>query len=102
MVSDMSLEDDLEHGMVNNPSHYMQHERECIVEMVILFGWEAVDGFCKCNAWKYRERAPYKGSQERDDKKADWYVACLDVVKLHDMGRFVQWLEDREAADVQE
>ena len=99
MVSDMSYVDVLESGMVNNPSHYMQHERECIIEMVILFGWEAVEGFCKCNAWKYRERAPYKGSQERDDKKADWYVACLDVVKLHDMCKFVQWMEDREASN---
>lgn len=102
MVSDMSYVDVLESEMVNNPPHYMQHERECIVEMVILFGWEAVEGFCKCNAWKYRERAPYKGSQERDDKKADWYIACLEVVKLHDMVKFVQLLEDREAADVQE
>lgn len=99
MVSDMSYVDVLEPDMVDNPSHYMQHEKECIVEMVILFGWEAVDGFCKCNAWKYRERAPYKGSQERDDKKADWYVACLEVVKLHDMSELVQWLEDREAAN---
>lgn len=99
MVSSMSYVDVLEPDMVDNPSHYMQHEKECIVEMVILFGWEAVDGFCKCNAWKYRERAPYKGSQERDDKKADWYVACLEVVKLHDMSELVQWLEDREAAN---
>ena len=99
MVSDMSYVDVLEPDMVDNPSHYMQHEKECIIEMVILFGWEAVEGFCKCNAWKYRERAPYKGSQERDDKKADWYVACLEVVKLHDMSELVQWLEDREAAN---
>ena len=99
MVSDMSYVDVLEPDMVDNPSHYMQHEKECIVEMVILFGWEAAEGFCKCNAWKYRERAPYKGSQERDDKKADWYVACLEVVKLHDMSELVQWLEDREAAN---
>lgn len=102
MVSDMSYVDVLESEMVNNPSHYMQHERECIVEMVILFGWEAVEGFCKCNAWKYRERAPYKGSQERDDKKADWYIACLEVVQTHNMMKLVQWLEDREAANVQE
>ena len=27
---------------IASPSHYKKHARECIQEMVILFGWEAV------------------------------------------------------------
>lgn len=59
---------------VNQPNHYKQHKFECIDEMVIMFGVEATINFCKCNAWKYRARAPYKGNAEEDNKKADWYL----------------------------
>lgn len=59
---------------VNHPSHYEAHAMESIDEMVIVFGKQAVIDFCKCNAWKYRYRAPYKGKQEEDNEKADWYI----------------------------
>lgn len=59
---------------VNNPQHYMQHEIQCFDEMLILFSRAEVIGFCKCNAWKYRERAPYKGHEAEDNAKADWYL----------------------------
>lgn len=62
---------------VNHPSHYNQSAMECIDEMEYLFGTYAVIGFCKCNAWKYRSRAPFKGNQEEDNKKADWYIQKL-------------------------
>ena len=48
---------------VNHPSHY-QGKRECIEVMRKMFGDEAVKGFCKCNAYKYRFRAGRKGSAE--------------------------------------
>ena len=57
-----------------NPQHYKMHEMECIDEMEVLFGTEAVIDFCNLNAWKYRERAPYKGSEDVDNRKADWYI----------------------------
>ena len=59
---------------VNHPSHYKQNKFESIDEMIIIFGVESVIDFCKCNAWKYRGRAPYKGNPKEDNAKADWYL----------------------------
>ena len=63
--------------MVNEPPHYMQHAMECIDEMVEVFGVKAVKSYCKCAAWKYRYRAPYKGKLDEDNAKADWYLKKL-------------------------
>ncbi len=60
---------------VNHPSHY-QGKHECIDVMRALFGDEAVKGFCKCNAYKYRFRADSKNGAE-DIKKAEWYEDYL-------------------------
>lgn len=87
---------------VASPSHYKKHATECIQEMVVLFGWEAVEGFCRCNAWKYRERAPYKGKQIEDDTKADWYIECIGIMKHHDMQKLECWLSRKESSVVQE
>lgn len=59
--------------MVNHPPHYCQGGMECIDEMVLIFGKEAVKNFCLCNAWKYRKRALFKNKEE-DIKKSDWYI----------------------------
>lgn len=66
-----------ESDMVNEPPHYRQHAMECFDEMVEVFGVEAVKSYCKCAAWKYRYRAPYKGKFEEDNAKADWYMKKL-------------------------
>ena len=63
--------------MVNEPPHYRQHVMECFDEMVQVFGVEAAKSYCKCAAWKYRYRAPYKGKFEEDNAKADWYLKKL-------------------------
>lgn len=59
--------------VVNHPSHYCQGGMECIDEMILLFGKQAVRNFCLCNAWKYRKRAMFKNGQE-DIDKSDWYI----------------------------
>lgn len=59
--------------MVNEPPHY-KHGMECIDEMILVFGREAVMNFCLCNAWKYRYRAPYKGDIEENMEKSRWYL----------------------------
>lgn len=60
---------------VDHPSHYQsEHGMECIDEMVLVFGKEAVKNFCLCNVWKYRYRAADKNGQE-DMEKAHWYMA---------------------------
>lgn len=63
---------------VNHPTHY-QGKHECIDIMRVLFGDEAVKGFCKCNAFKYRFRAGRKeeNTAEQDRKKAEWYEEYL-------------------------
>lgn len=70
----MKIMPEKEDDMVNEPPHYKQHEMECIDEMVVVFGVSAVIDYCRCAAWKYRYRAPYKGKFEEDNKKADWYL----------------------------
>lgn len=60
--------------MVNQPSHYQVNEKECIVEMLILFGTEDFIKYCTINAWKYRYRAGNKGDADEDLKKADRYI----------------------------
>lgn len=59
--------------MVNNPPHYTQNGMECIDELLMIFGKEAVMHFCLCNAWKYRKRAIFKNGKE-DIEKSDWYI----------------------------
>ncbi len=52
---------------VNSPAHYTQYEHE-VIELT-----EKLD-FCLGNAVKYILRAPYKGHEAEDLKKARWYV----------------------------
>lgn len=67
-------EDIAKKDVVNHPQHYIRNgAMECINEMILVFGKEAVKNFCLCNAWKYRYRAMDKNGEE-DLKKSDWYL----------------------------
>ena len=61
---------------VSHPDHYKMHNKECIVEMLILFGLDNFITFCQMNAWKYRYRAGNKAnnSADQDNAKADRYI----------------------------
>lgn len=59
--------------LINHPNHYTNKGMECIDEMKLVFGTEAVMHFCLCNVWKYRYRADTKEAEE-SMKKADWYM----------------------------
>ena len=64
----------LETENVNHPNHYNRKGgMECIDEMILIFGREAVKNFCLCNAWKYRYRAADKNGEE-DLRKSDFYI----------------------------
>lgn len=76
-VDFMKQEGAPESDMVNEPTHYRQHAMECFDEMLRVFGAYDVMAYCKCAAWKYRYRAPYKGKFEEDNAKADWYLKKL-------------------------
>lgn len=66
---------------VEHPTHYNREgAMECIDEMLLIFGREAVMGFCLCNSWKYRYRAADKNGLE-DLKKSDWYLAKYHELK---------------------
>lgn len=59
--------------MVNHPSHYNKPGRkECIEEMIDLYGLDAVITFCTLNSYKYLYRHDLKNGQE-DLDKAKWY-----------------------------
>lgn len=73
--------------MVNEPPHYKQHAMECFDEMLQVFGINAVMVYCKCAAWKYRYRAPFKGKFKEDNAKADWYIKKL--AELDGRERFI-------------
>lgn len=83
-VDFMKQEGAPESDMVDEPPHYRQHAMECFDEMVEVFGAEAAKSYCKCAAWKYRYRAPYKGKFEEDNAKADWYLKKLSELSTND------------------
>ena len=69
---------------INHPSHYCKEGRkECIEEMLELFGIEEVKSFCKLNVYKYRYRHDLKNGQE-DLKKAEWYEKKYNELCLLD------------------
>lgn len=62
------------YGSVNKPKHYNREgAMECIDEMELIFGKEAVKHFCLCNWLKYRYRAADKNGAE-DLAKSDFYI----------------------------
>lgn len=67
---------------VNHPSHYNHGGMETIDKMIKLYGIEKVKAFCELNAFKYRDRAGYKGISDmtivRDIRKALWYENKLN------------------------
>ena len=59
---------------VNHPQHYNREgAMECLDEMILIYGIEAVMCFCLCNAHKYRYRATHKNGED-DLRKSDWYM----------------------------
>ena len=75
---------DSEADQINHPSHYTYGKHECIDEMQILFGREAVIDYCKLAAYKYKYRQGHKGTSEdakRDREKADWYISKAEELQ---------------------
>ena len=58
---------------VAHPAHYCTGKYECIEVMTEVFGVEAVQEFCRCNAFKYLYRSDRKNGIE-DIRKAQWYL----------------------------
>ena len=62
---------------IDHPAHYNHGKFETIDEIKMMLSHEQYIGFLKGNIWKYIRRAPYKGHEEEDLKKADWYLEKL-------------------------
>ena len=63
-----------QYDIIKKPKHYNREgSMECIDEMILVFGEEAVKNFCLCNVWKYRYRATDKNGEE-DLAKSDFYM----------------------------
>ena len=89
-------------NLVNHPAHYEQScSLECIQVMELVFGANAVRGFCLCNAFKYMWRYKHKNGME-DLKKAQWYLDYVkDYVPVSDptyefMGELLDHLMEKE------
>ena len=70
---------------VNHPNHYrLEGRKECINEMLDVFGIEKVKAFCELNAYKYRYRYTMKNGEE-DLAKAEWYDNKLAQLEKGDV-----------------
>ena len=78
-----SREATIEINVVKKPDHYRHGAFEVIDEMLIVFGVEQTLVFCRLNAWKYRARAPYKGTFEQDMDKANSYLIVTGKHNQH-------------------
>lgn len=61
--------------MINHPSHYnLPNRKECIDEMIDIYGLKDVAKWCEITAYKYKYRAGHKDSLTQDVQKAIWYT----------------------------
>lgn len=73
--------------MVNHPSHYnLPDRKECIDEMIDIYGLKDVAKWCEITAYKYKYRAGHKGSVVEDMSKAAWYI-----IKAHELKSRRRW-----------
>ena len=73
--------------MVNHPSHYnLPDRKECIDEMIDIYGLKDVAKWCEITAYKYKYRAGHKGSVVEDISKATWYT-----VKARELNSERRW-----------
>ena len=68
--------------MVNHPSHYCRPDRkECIDEMIDLYGVEATEQWCRMTAYKYHYRMGLKDDIAQEVGKAEWYEHKADELR---------------------
>ena len=62
---------------VNSPDHYKSGGIEAIDYIKAKLSKEEFLGYLRGNIIKYTSRAPLKGSELQDYKKAEWYLKKL-------------------------
>lgn len=71
---------------VNHPAHYTTGAVECIEAIEAMLTREQFIGFLRGQVVKYLWRADHKGSTEKDQQKAAWYLARLNALGV-DIGQ---------------
>lgn len=73
---------EIEPNMVDHPKHYLREGAiECIDEMELIYGTEALMHFCLLSCHKYRYRAGLKNNGYEDLEKSDWYMRKYKELK---------------------
>jgi hypothetical protein len=81
--------------MVNHPSHYnLSNRKECIDEMIDIYGLKDVAKWCEITAYKYKYRAGHKDSPTQDVQKAIWYT-----IKARELKSERRWEKFSKIAD---
>lgn len=82
--------------MVNHPSHYnLPDRKECIDEMIDIYGLKDVAKWCEITAYKYKYRAGHKGSVVEDMGKASWYIIKARELKSKRRWKIFSKIADR-------
>ena len=69
-------------SMVDHPIYYNRKNAiECIDEMELIYGPEALMWFCLLSQHKYRYRAGLKNNGYEDLEKSDWYMRKYKELK---------------------
>jgi hypothetical protein len=79
---------------VNHPQHY-QHPNSAYEAIKVIEAWGL--GFCLGNTVKYIMRAPHKGAQVEDLKKARWYLD-REIARLERQAAVIAELDRRAEA----
>lgn len=82
--------------MVNHPSHYnLPDRKECIGEMIDIYGLKDVAKWCEITAYKYKYRAGHKDSFTQDIQKASWYMVKARELKSKHRWEIFSKIADR-------
>lgn len=70
---------------VNSPDHYTHGGIETWEYILAKLGANGFLAYCSGNVIKYVSRAPYKGKELEDLKKAQWYInRMVDLLEKQD------------------
>ena len=69
--------------IIEKDVHYSKAVIEPIEYMCMSFTREEFKGFLKGNILKYSLRAPYKGQESEDRRKATWYLDLLYTLEAY-------------------
>lgn len=75
-----------DYDYINHPLHYTNGKKECIDEMIELFGKDNVAMYCDITAYKYQYRQGKKPNTpaEQDKQKAEWYLKKAKELRDYD------------------